>query len=141
MRLLAVWVRLSQATLQVLAHAHHARVITCRAVYLGTLCATLKLIETTGSAFTGVWPTMSILNVASLHGLLARVDARKRRSLSMHLLLRLLVLRICVAAVHDMLLGQLVLVSVVIEVIAAIHAIIIVTRGRHLQTSRIRLVF
>ena len=47
----------------------------------------------------------------------------------MHLLLvglGLLVLRVGVAIVHDVLLGgQLVLMSVVVEVVAAIHAIIV----------------
>ena len=47
-----------------------------------------------------------------------------------------------VATVHDVLLGQLVLVGVVVEIVATIHAIcVIVTRCSHLQTSRIRLVF
>ena len=140
--MLAVWVRLNEATLQVLAHAYHACIVSSRAVYLRTLCATLKFIETTWSSFTGIGSTMSILNVTTLDGLLARVDARQRCRLSMYLLLlRLLVLRVGVPTVHDVLLGQLVLVCIVVEIIAAIHAIIIVTRCCHLQTSRIRLVF
>ena len=75
MRLLRVWVRLRQATLEVLAHADHARVITCGAVYLGTLCAPLKFIETTWSSFISVGASVSISNVTSLKRLLARIDA------------------------------------------------------------------
>ena len=74
-RLLRVWVRLRQATLEVLAHADHARVITCGTVYLGTLCAPLKFIETTGSSFTSVGASVSISNVSTLERLLARIDA------------------------------------------------------------------
>ena len=74
-RLLRVWVRLRQATLEVLAHADHARVITCGAVYLRTLCAPLKFIETTGSSFTSVGASVSISNVSTLERLLARIDA------------------------------------------------------------------
>lgn len=67
--------RLRQATLEVLAHADHARVITCGAVYLGTLCAPLKFIETTWSSFISVGASVSISNVTSLKRLLARIDA------------------------------------------------------------------
>ena len=74
-RLLRVWVRLRQASLEVLAHADHARVITCGAVYLRTLCAPLKFIETTGSSFTSVGASVSISNVSTLERLLARIDA------------------------------------------------------------------
>ena len=74
-RLLGVWVRLRQAALEVLAHADHARVITCGAVYLRTLCAPLKFIETTGSSFTSVGASVSISNVSTLERLLARIYA------------------------------------------------------------------
>ena len=74
-RLLGVWVRLRQAALEVLAHADHARVITCGAVYLRTLCAPLKFIETTGSSFTSVGASVSISNVSTLERLLAWIDA------------------------------------------------------------------
>ena len=74
-RLLRVWVRLRQAALEILAHADHARVITCGAVYLRTLCAPLKFIETTGSSFTSVGASVSISNVSTLERLLARIDA------------------------------------------------------------------
>ena len=73
-RLLRVWVRLRQAALEILAHADHARVITCGAVYLRTLCASLKFIETTGSSLTSVG-AMTISNVSTLERLLTRVDA------------------------------------------------------------------
>ena len=80
-----MWVWLSEASLQILTHAHHARVITRRAVYLRTLCAALKFIETTRSSFTGISrSTMAILNVTTLDGLLAWVDPRQRRRLSLH---------------------------------------------------------
>ena len=73
--MLRVWVRLRQAALEILAHADHARVITCGAVYLRTLCASLKFIETTGSSLTSVGATVTISNVSTLERLLARIDA------------------------------------------------------------------
>ena len=78
-RLLGVWMGLSQAALQILTHANHARVISRWTVNLRPLCAPLKFIETTRSSFTGIGrPTsrpVAIGNVTTLEGLLAGVDA------------------------------------------------------------------
>ena len=133
-----VW--LSKATLEVLTHADHARIITGRAVYLRALCAPLKFIETTGSSFTrfgsGTSP-VSISNISTLQRLLTWIDAGQSCCLTVHLLLllllcllgslrRLLMLRVGMSVVHDVLLrGKLVLVCIVVEVVAAIHAIIV----------------
>ena len=119
-----MWMWLREAALQVLTHADHAGVITRRAVYLRPLSAPLKFIETTWSSFTGVSTTMAIGNIASLKRLLTWVDPWERRGLSV-LLLRLRMLRVGIATMHHMLLRQLVLVCVVVEVIAAIHTIIV----------------
>ena len=82
MRLLAVWVRLRQAALQILTHAHHARIITCRTVYLRALRASLEFIETTRSAFTGVGSVpVAISDCSTLQRLLAWVDPGERRRL------------------------------------------------------------
>lgn len=116
--------RLRETALQVLTHSDHAGVITRRAVYLRPLSAPLKFIETTWSSFTGIGTTMAIGNIASLERLLTWVDPWQRRCLSM-LLLCLRVLRVGIATMHHMLLRQLVLVCVVVEVIAAIHTIIV----------------
>ena len=127
---------LCKATLKVLTHADHARIITCRTVYLRALCAPLKFIETTRSSFTGFGASVSIGNVSALERLLTRGDAGQSRCLTVHLLLMLrlllcsylcvLVLRVGVAIVHDVLLrGELVLVRIVVEVVAAIHALVI----------------
>lgn len=126
-RLLRVWMGLSQAALQILTHANHARVISRWTVNLRPLCAPLKFIETTRSSFTGIGPTspVAIGNVTTLEGLLAGVDAGQSCGLALCCLLLglLLVLCIGVATVHDVLLGQLVLVGVVVEIVTTIHAI------------------
>lgn len=57
-------VRAVEPVLQVLAHAHHACVVTSRRVDLRALSTPLKLVETTWPSFTGVLAT--IVYVSSL---------------------------------------------------------------------------
>ena len=62
-----------KTALQVLAHSDHARKITRRGVNMGSLIASLKLIETTRTPFALIMED-AILNASSLERLL-RVDA------------------------------------------------------------------
>lgn len=67
---------LGQTALEILTHAHHARVITRWAVNLRSLRAALKFIETTGSTFAGFLASpVTVSDVSTLKRLLARVYA------------------------------------------------------------------